>query len=107
MERDKSRRGKPAPSARRGERGRRGEISKGALIRSITELQQEVGINERVRNMLNDKYLKLAGNVNEVVENTYKMLAEIKNTPGRRYTTNQKLEFEMGIFSLFRERGLR
>ena len=39
------------------ERGRRGEISKGALIRSITELQQEVGINERVRNMLNDKYL--------------------------------------------------
>ena len=50
--------------------------------------------------MLNDKYLKLAGNVNEVVENTYKMLAEIKNTPGRRYTTNnKKLEFEMGIFN--------
>ena len=57
--------------------------------------------------MLRDKYLKPAANVNEVVENTYKMLAEIKNTRGRRYTTNQKLEFEMGVFSLFRERGLR
>ena len=57
--------------------------------------------------MLNNKYLKPAANVNEVVENTYNMLAEIKNTRGRRYTTNQKLEFEMGIFSMFRERGLR
>lgn len=105
-ERDKSRRGKPAPTARRGER-RRGETTKGGLIASIVGLAKEVGIKEEVIDMLRNKYLKPAANVNDVVENTYKMLAEIKNTRGVRYTTNQKLEFEMGIFSLFRERGLR
>ena len=106
-ERDKSRRGKQAPIARRGERGRRGEISKDALVGGIIRLLQEVEIKQEVIDMLNNKYLKPAANVNEVVENTYNMLAEIKNTRGRRYTTNQKLEFEMGIFSMFRERGLR